>query len=84
MLSDLAKVDFNNVHDQATWVCDCDKETVNNLADQFKQILRKESDLEAWANWLKSVIDENLQSHEGKQSYPTAAKRFLLKWSFYW
>ena len=84
MLNDLAKVDFNNVHDQATWVCDCDKDFAKDVAERFKIILSQESDLEAWADWLEMVIDKRLEKHIGKPSYPQAARTFLLKWSFYW
>lgn len=39
--------------------------------------------LEQWAQWLESVVGAVLESHEGRDSYPKAARHFLLNWSFY-
>ncbi|XKL62591.1 hypothetical protein PGB90_002424 [Kerria lacca] len=83
MLADLNRVDFHNVQEQASWVTQCDTNLVRRLEEDFKITLQQQNSLEEWANWLKSVVDEVLKPYVGKKSYITAAREFLLKWSFY-
>jgi hypothetical protein len=45
MLSDLNKVEFNNVHEQASWVCQCDLANVQSLEAEFKATLMKQTSL---------------------------------------
>lgn len=45
MLSDLNRVDFANVQDQASWVCGCDAEAVAAVEAQFKDALKQQSGL---------------------------------------
>ncbi|XP_065211481.1 DNA-binding protein RFX2-like isoform X2 [Planococcus citri] len=83
MLTDLNRVDFHNVQEQASWVSQCDTNLVRRLEEDFKITLQQQNSLEEWANWLKNVVDEVLKPHVGKKSYIKAARQFLLKWSFY-
>ncbi|XP_046844164.1 transcription factor RFX3-like [Xenia sp. Carnegie-2017] len=83
MLADLNRVDFVNVQEQASWVCQCDDDVVNQLEADFKETLSEQNSLEKWAEWLESVVNKVLASTEGTPSYPKAARQFLLKWSFY-
>ena len=39
--------------------------------------------LEQWAEWLERVVEQVLQPHVGRDTFPKAARQFLLKWSFY-
>ncbi|XP_072137865.1 transcription factor RFX3-like isoform X5 [Mobula birostris] len=83
MLSDLNRVDFANVQEQASWVCQCDDNTVQRLEHDFKMTLQQQSTLEQWAAWLDNVVTQVLKPYEGSPSFPKAARQFLLKWSFY-
>ncbi|XP_057300076.1 DNA-binding protein RFX2-like isoform X2 [Hydractinia symbiolongicarpus] len=83
MWNDLNKVDFNNVQEQSSWVCQCDESLITKLEQDFKTTLAQQQSLEQWAQWLESVVGAVLESHEGRDSYPKAARHFLLNWSFY-
>ncbi|XP_037391577.1 DNA-binding protein RFX2 isoform X3 [Pygocentrus nattereri] len=83
MLSDLNRVDFANVQEQASWVCQCDESVVQRLEQDFKVTLQQQSSLDQWAAWLDNVVSQVLKPHEGSPSFPRAARQFLLKWSFY-
>lgn len=83
MLNDLNRVDFHNVQEQASWVCQCDTATVQRLENEFKAALQQQNTLEQWAAWLRLVVDQALEEYRGKTSYVKAARQFLLKWSFY-
>lgn len=83
MLNDLNRVDFHNVQEQASWVCQCDTATVQRLENEFKAALQQQHSLEQWASWLRQVVDQTLQEYRGKPSFVKAARQFLLKWSFY-
>ncbi|CAN8219669.1 unnamed protein product [Coccothraustes coccothraustes] len=83
MLSDLNRVDFANVQEQASWVCQCDDNMVQKLETDFKMTLQQQSTLEQWAAWLDNVMVQALKPYEGRPSFPKAARQFLLKWSFY-
>ncbi|KFU95649.1 DNA-binding protein RFX2 [Chaetura pelagica] len=83
MLSDLNRVDFANVQEQASWVCQCEEGMVQKLEQDFKLTLQQQSSLDQWASWLDNVVTQVLKHHEGSPSFPRAARQFLLKWSFY-
>nr|XP_015195787.1 PREDICTED: transcription factor RFX3 isoform X1 [Lepisosteus oculatus] len=83
MLSDLNRVDFANVQEQASWVCQCEESVVQRLEQDFKLTLQQQSTLEQWAAWLDNVVNQVLKPYEGRPSFPKAARQFLLKWSFY-
>ncbi|KAM6901660.1 transcription factor RFX3 [Lycodopsis pacificus] len=83
MLSDLNRVDFANVQEQASWVCQCEEGVVQHLEQDFKATLQQQSSLEQWAAWLENVVTQVLKPYEHQSSFPRAARQFLLKWSFY-
>ncbi|XP_051175428.1 DNA-binding protein RFX2 isoform X3 [Leptopilina boulardi] len=83
MLTDLNRVDFHNVQEQASWVCQCDYTVVQRLETDFKVTLQQQNSLEQWAVWLKGVVTQVLKPYEGKPTFAKAARQFLLKWSFY-
>ncbi|XP_072255555.1 MHC class II regulatory factor RFX1 isoform X4 [Pyxicephalus adspersus] len=83
MLSDLNRVDFTSVQEQASWVCRCADRVVQRLEQDFKLTLQQQSSLEQWAEWLDSVVSQVLKPHQGSPGFSKAAKLFLLKWSFY-
>uniref|UniRef100_A0A674GFY7 RFX-type winged-helix domain-containing protein n=1 Tax=Taeniopygia guttata TaxID=59729 RepID=A0A674GFY7_TAEGU len=83
MLSDLNRVDFANVQEQAAWVCRCEARVVQRLEQDFKATLGQQHSLEQWAAWLDAVVARVLRPHLGTPGLPRAAKLFLLKWSFY-
>ncbi|XP_064626427.1 DNA-binding protein RFX2-like isoform X3 [Lineus longissimus] len=83
MLTDLNRVDFGNVQEQASWVCQCDDGIVTRLEQDFKKTLQQQNSLEQWAVWLEGVVNQVLKPHEGSATFAKAARQFLLKWSFY-
>ena len=83
MVTDLNRVDFSNVQEQASWVCQCDEAVVVRLEQDFKTTLQQQNSLEQWAVWLEGVVDTVLQPYKDTPEYPQAARQFLLKWSFY-
>uniref|UniRef100_A0AAV2LHM6 RFX-type winged-helix domain-containing protein n=1 Tax=Knipowitschia caucasica TaxID=637954 RepID=A0AAV2LHM6_KNICA len=84
MLSDLNRVDFTNVQEQAAWVCQCEDAMVQRLEQDFKMTLQQQNSLEQWALWLDSVVTQVLKPFENNPvTLPKAAKAFLLNWSFY-
>jgi regulatory factor X 1/2/3 len=83
MLNDLNRVDFGNVQEQASWVCQCEEGMVSGVEQDFKLTLQKETSLEDWAKWLDTVVSQALKQHDGSPSFSKAARQFLLKWSFY-
>ncbi|KAJ8398716.1 hypothetical protein AAFF_G00419130 [Aldrovandia affinis] len=83
MLSDLNRVDFANVQEQASWVCRCEDRVVQQLEQDFKLTLQQQNSLEQWATWLDGVVSQVLKPYQASAAFPKAAKLFLLKWSFY-
>ncbi|XP_068606003.1 MHC class II regulatory factor RFX1a [Brachionichthys hirsutus] len=83
MLSDLNRVDFANVQEQASWVCRCEDRVVQRMEQDFKLTLQQQNSLEQWAAWLDSVVSQVLKPYQHSPAFPKAAKLFLLKWSFY-
>ncbi|KAL4648572.1 MHC class II regulatory factor RFX1 [Arapaima gigas] len=83
MLSDLNRVDFANVQEQASWVCRCEDRVVQRLEQDFKLTLQQQNSLEQWAAWLDGVVSQVLKPYQASPAFPKAAKLFLLKWSFY-
>ncbi|XP_066498124.1 MHC class II regulatory factor RFX1a isoform X2 [Hoplias malabaricus] len=83
MLSDLNRVDFANVQEQASWVCRCEDRVVQRLEQDFKLTLQQQNSLEQWAAWLDGVVSQVLKPYQTSTAFPKAAKLFLLKWSFY-
>lgn len=83
MLSDLNRVDFANVQEQASWVCRCEDRVVQRLEQDFKLTLQQQNSLEQWAAWLEDVVSQVLKPYQSSPAFPKAAKLFLLKWSFY-
>ena len=70
---------------QATWICQCDTNLVQNLDSEFKTILGAPADLETWAEWLQSVVNKVLipSSKESRETFVEPARQFLKNWSFY-
>ncbi|XP_074554850.1 MHC class II regulatory factor RFX1 isoform X3 [Halichoeres trimaculatus] len=84
MLSDLNRVDFTNVQEQASWVCQCEDRVVQRIEQDFKMTLQQQNSLEQWATWLDGVVSQALKPYEhNTAALPKAAKVFLLTWSFY-
>jgi regulatory factor X 1/2/3 len=82
MLVDLNQVDFRNVRERASWVCQCD-DSMLQLEEDFKKTLHQQNSLEQRATWMKGVVTQVLKPYKGKPNFAEAAKEFLLKWSFY-
>ncbi|RMB90057.1 hypothetical protein DUI87_33512 [Hirundo rustica rustica] len=65
MLSDLNRVDFANVQEQAAWVCRCEARVVQRLEQDFKATLGQQHSLEQWAAWLDAVVGRVLRPAPG-------------------
>ncbi|KRK03365.1 uncharacterized protein Dyak_GE24689, isoform D [Drosophila yakuba] len=78
MLSDLNRVDFHNVQEQAAWVSQCAPAVVQRLESDFKAALQQQSSLEQWASWLQLVVESAMEEYNGKPTYARAARQFLL------
>ncbi|CAJ0940787.1 unnamed protein product [Ranitomeya imitator] len=74
MLSDLNRVDFTNVQEQASWVCRCADRVVQRLEQDFKLTLQQQSSLEQWAVWLDGVVSQVLKPYQGNPGFSKAAK----------
>jgi regulatory factor X 1/2/3 len=83
MLDGINRIDFRSVQEQASWVCQCDDNMVQQLEADFKRTLYQQNSLEPSAAWLKSAVTQILEPYKGKPNFVKAAKQFLLKWSFY-
>ncbi|XP_068630550.1 transcription factor RFX3 [Battus philenor] len=84
MLSDLNRVDFRVVREQAAWACACGSSTnAHRLEADFKATLGRGATLEQWAAWLENCVRNALASHERRGDYTSRARRLLLDWSFY-
>ena len=64
-------------------MCQCDGLIVQQLETDFKMTLQQQNSLEQWAEWLQGVVNQVLKPFEGKPNFSSAARQFLLKWSFY-
>ena len=84
MLTDLKRVDFDSIHEQAIGACQCDIGTVKRIETEFKLAMNKDMELERWAEWLESVLDSVMKPYKETDVYAEKAHLFLLKWSFYW
>ncbi|XP_041976391.1 transcription factor RFX3 isoform X2 [Aricia agestis] len=93
MLSDLNRVDFRVVREQATWACAAGSAAAaHRLEADFKSsfaaTLGRGLGLEAWAAWLEGCVRAALAPHEPapparSERYVPRARRLLLDWSFY-
>jgi regulatory factor X 1/2/3 len=78
MISDLSRVDFRNVQEQASWVCNCDDDVVEQIEQSFKSLLQQENPFDRWGNWCDQVLDSCLGD-----ATVTSATQFFFKWGFY-
>ncbi|OTF79513.1 hypothetical protein BLA29_011510 [Euroglyphus maynei] len=78
MINDLNKVDFKNVQEQASWVCQCDEDIVHQIESSFKAFLSDQCPYDRWAYWCEEVLNMSLLNHN-----ITTAKQFFFKWEFY-
>ena len=53
------------------------------LEQDFKATLQQQQTLEQWALWLRGVVSTILKPYEDGEKFAKAARKFLLKWSFY-
>jgi hypothetical protein len=79
MISDLNRVDFKNVQEQASWVCQCEDDLVTSIEHSFKQLLQDDNPFDRWGNWCLSVLDSCLNDSTDARS----ATQFFFKWGFY-
>lgn len=61
MISDLGKVDFRNLQEQANWACDCEDTVVDQIESSFKSLLQEPSPSDKWPLWCEQIIELCLQ-----------------------
>ncbi|TPX61648.1 hypothetical protein PhCBS80983_g00966 [Powellomyces hirtus] len=84
MLADWNRIDFENIRDQASWVCECRKADIMQIMEiDFRQLLQTGGKLEHWTAWLETVVNRFLDESLDPQRYVYVARQFLLKWAFY-
>ncbi|KAJ3184927.1 hypothetical protein HDU85_001620 [Gaertneriomyces sp. JEL0708] len=84
MLTDWNRIDFENIRDQASWVCECRKADIMQIMEiDFRQLLQSGGKLEHWTSWLETVVNRFLDENLDPQRYVYVARQFLLKWAFY-
>ncbi|KAI8588246.1 RFX DNA-binding domain-containing protein [Geranomyces variabilis] len=84
MLADWNRIDFENIRDQASWVCECRKADIMQIMEiDFRQLLQTGGKLEHWTGWLETVVNRFLDEGLDPQRYVYVARQFLLKWAFY-
>ncbi|CAI2337119.1 unnamed protein product [Caenorhabditis sp. 36 PRJEB53466] len=77
MAIDYGKVDINAVHRQAGWICGCDFTLVEYVNTSFKGHLEVMSTMEAWAEWLESIVDQILANSTTSRFYTSTIIRDL-------
>ncbi|KAI6646179.1 RFX2 protein [Oopsacas minuta] len=83
MYNDIQKVNFFSIHEQASWICQCDVSLISRLEQEFKSTLVKQPTLDNWGTWLENVVSNCLQSANSSEDLIEYSRQFLLKWSFY-
>lgn len=78
MITDLNRVDFKNVQEQASWVCQCDDEVIEQIEQSFKQLLQQDNPFDRWGVWCEQILDSCLQENDAR-----TATQFFFKWGFY-
>ena len=78
MINDLNRVDFNDVQEQASWVCQCEDQVVEQIEQSFKQLLQELNPFDKWGHWCEQVLDMCLQDNDVRSS-----TQFFFKWGFY-
>ena len=78
MISDLNRVDFKNVQEQASWVCQCDDSIVDQIEISFKSLLQEPNPFDRWGMWCEQVLDTCLRDNDVR-----SATQFFFKWGFY-
>ncbi|KAJ3361709.1 Transcription factor rfx3 [Allomyces javanicus] len=76
MFLEWSRLDFEGIKDQASWVTECRKVEVTQIAEmEVKNLLTSSSKLDQWTVWLDSKLDPARYIHQARQ--------FLMKWNFY-
>lgn len=78
MIADFNRVDFQNVQEQACWVCHCEDEMVDQIEKSFKQLLQQENPFEHWGQWCEQIVETCLTENDVR-----SATQFFFKWGFY-
>lgn len=92
MISDLNRVDFRNIQEQASWVANCDDQLIEEIESSFKALLQEENPFDRWGSWCLQVLETCLQEEAGDSStgnvtsverVTRGATQFFFKWGFY-
>ncbi|KNE66464.1 hypothetical protein AMAG_11601 [Allomyces macrogynus ATCC 38327] len=84
MFLEWSRLDFEGIKDQASWVTECRKVEVTQIAEmEVKNLLTSSSKLDQWTVWLDSVIARFLDEKLDPARYIHQARQFLMKWNFY-
>jgi hypothetical protein len=87
MLTDLNRVDFHSVREQASWVCQCDNEIVARFENDFKLTLQQQNSLEQWGLLVEERREERPQALrrqtqflEGSAPVPPQMELLQVRW----
>ncbi|CAH1785521.1 unnamed protein product [Owenia fusiformis] len=89
MVEDIDKIDLAKIGSQVSFV---DPEFfqnnwkhIENYYDDFKELLRKQSSIEGFTEWMDTIVDRFVLQvcQEKSLSFETLASTFLLRWSIF-
>ncbi|XP_070566818.1 DNA-binding protein RFX6-like isoform X2 [Ptychodera flava] len=89
MAKDLNEVDFPSIWNQGVACCpeilEKDPQNAIGLINEFEGLLSKQAPIEAYTEWIDSVIDRCVlqPSKENGRPFRERARDFLLTWSFF-
>lgn len=84
MLIDWSRLDFEFIKDQASWICQCGDDIINQAQVDFKRFLTERVYLEQWAQWLQEIVNKILGPKINDASHLVLqSQQLLLKWSFF-
>ncbi|KAJ1514550.1 hypothetical protein HMI56_000228 [Coelomomyces lativittatus] len=84
MFTEWSKLDFEGIKVQASWITECRKVEVMQIAEmEIKHLLSSSSKLQQWTTWLDGVILRFLDEKRDPARYIYQARQFITKWTFY-
>ncbi|KAM3586387.1 Transcription factor rfx3 [Umbelopsis sp. WA50703] len=82
--TDWAGIDLAMVIDQATWVCECRADQVENIVvKDIVSLLQDSKHLDDWIAWLKKLTSSLMIKTMDAGRFVHHARQIILKWSHY-
>ncbi|KAK3610931.1 hypothetical protein CHS0354_022198 [Potamilus streckersoni] len=88
MIADVDRIDLNSIGSHALNTNNDGEPELELNAEflrEFKDILRKQATVEAFIEWIDSVVEQKIikPSKQNGRTFKKRAQEFLLKWSFF-